>query len=89
MNHLSIYLYKEILIYDITLPDKAMNSKLFLMAVVVIAAFGIVAAAVGPVTIATPAVAQELPPMGDNITGDNMTAGNMTAGNMTASTPTG
>jgi hypothetical protein len=57
-----------------------MNSKLFLMAVAVVAAFGIaVAAAGGPLTIATPAVAQ-------NMTGDNATmmAGNMTAGNTTS-----
>ena len=56
-----------------------MNSKLFLMAVAVVAAFGIAVAAVsGPLTIATPAVAQ-------NMTGDNATmmAGNMTAGNAT------
>jgi hypothetical protein len=60
---------------------KLMNSKLFLMAVVVIAAFGITAA-VGPVTIATPALAQNMTDMGGNMTGGNMTAGNMT-GNMT------
>ena len=59
-----------------------MNSKLFLMAVVVIAAFGITAAVVGPVTIATPALAQNMTE-GGNMTGGNMTAGNMTGGNMT------
>ena len=65
-----------------------MNSKLFLMAVVVIAAFGITAAVVGPVSIATPALAQNMTEggnmtgMGGNLTGGNMTAGNMT-GNMT------
>jgi hypothetical protein len=64
-----------------------MNSKLFLMAVTVVTTFGIVATVVGPVTISTPALAQ-------NMTGDmsgNMTAGNMTAGNMTdmGGTPTG
>jgi hypothetical protein len=56
-----------------------MNSKLFLMAVAVVAAFGVAVAAVGgPLTIATPAVAQ-------NMTGDNATmmAGNMTAGGTT------
>jgi hypothetical protein len=56
-----------------------MNSKLFLMAVAVVAAFGIAVAVVGgPLTIATPAVAQ-------NMTGDNATmmAGNMTAGGTT------
>ena len=58
--------------------DRPMNPKLFLIAVAVVAAFGIAAAAVGPVTIATPAVAQELPPPGDNITGDNMTMGDNT-----------
>jgi hypothetical protein len=64
---------------------KLMNSKLFLMAVVVIAAFGITAAVVGPVTIATPALAQNMTDMGGNMTsmGGNMTGGNMTAGNMT------
>ena len=59
--------------------DRPMNSRLFLMAVAVIAAFGIaVAAVVGPLTITTPAIAQ-------NMTGDNATmmAGNMTAGNTT------
>ena len=59
---------------------KPMNSKLFLMAVAVIAAFGISAAAVvGPVSITTPALAQNMTgDMGGNMTGDNMTAGNMT-----------
>jgi hypothetical protein len=57
-----------------------MNSKLFLMAVAVVAAFGILAAATAsPITIASPAVAQ-------NMTGDNMTAGNMTAMNATYDT---
>jgi hypothetical protein len=62
-----------------------MNSKLFLMAVAVIAAFGIAVAAavVGPLTITTPVVAQNM--KGDNATmmGGNMTAGNMTGGNWT------
>ena len=49
-----------------------MNTKIILAAVAIVAAFGI-AAVVGPVSIATPAVAQ-------NMTGDNMTAG---GGNMT------
>ncbi len=58
-----------------------MNPKLFFMAVALIAAFGIAAAAVGPVTIATPAVAQDNMTMGDNMTGGNMTMGdNMTMG---------
>ena len=48
------------------------------MAVSIVAAFGIAVAAVGPVTVATPALAQ-------NMTGGNMTAmgGNMTGGNWT------
>jgi hypothetical protein len=79
MNHLSIYLYKEILIYSIILFDKPMDSKLFLIAVAIVAAFGIAAAAIGPVSIATPVLAQ-----GNMTMGDNMTAGNMTMGdNMT------
>jgi hypothetical protein len=63
---------------------KPMNSKLFLMAVVVIAAFGITAAVVGPVTMATPALAQNMTE-GGNMTGmgGNLTGGNMTAGNLT------
>jgi hypothetical protein len=61
-----------------------MNTSLFLMAVGVIAAFGIAAAVAGPVTIATPAVAQNMTDMGGNMTGGNMTSGNMTGG-----TPTG
>ena len=49
-----------------------MNSRLFLMAVAVIAAFGLAAAAVvGPVTIATPAVAQNVG--NRNATGRNLT----------------
>jgi hypothetical protein len=44
-----------------------MNSRLFLMAIAVIAAFGIAATVVGPVTIATPVLAQR------NMTGGNMT----------------
>jgi ABC-type enterobactin transport system permease subunit len=53
--------------------EASMNSKRFLMVVVVIAAFGIAVAAIGPVIMATPVVAQ-------NVTGDNAT----TAGNVTA-----
>jgi hypothetical protein len=54
-----------------------MNIKLFLIAVAIVGAFGI-AAIVSPVTLTTPAFAQ-------NITGDNATmmAGNMTSGNAT------
>ena len=62
---------------------RPMNSKLSLMAVAVIVTFGIAAAAVGPVTIATPVLAQNLTDMGANMTGGNMTAGNMTGGNLT------
>ena len=55
----------------------AMNSKILLAAIVIVVAFGI-AAVIGPVTVPTPVVAQ-------NMTGDNMTAmgGNMSGGNMT------
>ena len=62
-----------------------MNTKMILAAVAIVAAFGI-GAVVGPVSIATPVVAQ-------NMTGDNMTGmggGNMTGmggDNMTAPTP--
>ena len=55
-----------------------MNTKLFLIAVAIVAAFGIIAV-VGPATIATPAVAQ-------NMTGDNAT---MMVGNYTAENKTG
>jgi hypothetical protein len=55
-----------------------MNSKLLLMALAVVAAFGILAAATAsPITIVTPAVAQ-------NMTGGNATGGNATAANATA-----
>ena len=56
------------------LYTKPMNTKLFLMAFAVIAAFGISAAVVGPVSMTTPALAH------------NMTAGNMTD---MGGTPTG
>ena len=55
-----------------------MNTGLFLVAIAIVAAFGI-AAIVGPVTITTPLVAQ-------NITGDNAT---MMGGNITADNTTG
>jgi hypothetical protein len=63
---------------------KPMNSKLFLLAVVVVSAFGVTAAVVGPVTMTTPALAQNLTE-GGNMTGmgGNLTGGNMTAGNLT------
>jgi hypothetical protein len=77
--NLSKYLYRENLIYN-TLFIRAMNPKLFLMAVAVIAAFGILATiTVGPISIATPALAQNMTDMG-NMTGGNMTGGNMTSG---------
>ena len=55
-----------------------MNIKLFLMAVAIVAPFGI-AAVIGSISVAAPAVAQ-------NVTGRNATmmAGNMTAGNTIA-----
>ena len=57
------------------------------MAIAVIAAFGITAVVVGPATIATPALAQNMTgDMGGNMTADNMTAGNMTG---MGGTPTG
>jgi hypothetical protein len=55
-----------------------MNTKLFFMVVAIVAAFSI-AGVVGPATIATQAVAQ-------NMTTDNAT---MMAGNMTADNKTG
>jgi hypothetical protein len=62
--------------YILYIRRQTMNTKLFLMTVAVIAAFGI-AAIVGPVTVTTPVAAQ-------NVTGDNATmAGNVTAGNTT------
>jgi ABC-type enterobactin transport system permease subunit len=60
-----------------------MNSRLFFMAVAVIAAFGIAAAIVGPVTIATPALAQNMTGGGNMTMGGNVTGGNMTGGNWT------
>jgi hypothetical protein len=55
----------------------AMNTKILLAAIAIVVAFGI-AAVIGPVTVPTPVVAQ-------NMTSDNMTAmgGNMSSGNMT------
>jgi hypothetical protein len=61
---------------------RRMNSKLFLVALAVVAAFGILAAATAsPLTIATPAVAQNM--TGGNATGGNATAANATAGGWT------
>ena len=62
-----------------------MNTKIILAAVAIVAAFGI-AAVVGSVSIATPAVAQNM--TGDNMTGmtgDNMTG--MGGDNMTGMSP--
>jgi hypothetical protein len=56
-----------------------MNTKIFFMAFAIVAAFGIASTAVvGPVTLTTPAVAQNI--IGDNLT----TAGNVTGINSTA-----
>jgi hypothetical protein len=49
-----------------------MNTKILLAAIAIVVPFGI-AAVIGPVTLSTPVVAQ-------NMTGDNMTGGNMTSG---------
>jgi hypothetical protein len=59
--------------------EETMNTKLFFMAVAIVAAFGIAVAVAGPFTVTTPAMAQ-------NATGDNAT---MMAGNMTADNKTG
>ena len=61
---------------------RLMNIKLFFIAVAIVAVFGIAAIA-GPVTVTSPAAAQEM--TGDNATmmAGNMTAGNMTGGNWT------
>ena len=56
-----------------------MNTKIFFVAIAIVAAFGTAASVVGFATV-TPVVAQ------DNMSmtmGDNMTMGNMTGGNMT------
>ena len=64
---------------------RLMNIKLFLIAVAIVAVFGIaaIAAIAGPVTVTSPAAAQDM--TGDNATmmAGNMTAGNMTGGNWT------
>jgi hypothetical protein len=57
-----------------------MNPKLVLMALTIVAAFGI-AAVVGLVTV-TPVLAQDNMTMGGNMTGGNVTGGNI-GGNMT------
>ena len=60
----------------------AMNTKILLAAIAIVVAFGI-AAVIGPVTVPTPVVAQNM--TGDNMTamGGNMSGGNMSGGNMT------
>ena len=62
---------------------KLMDSRQIFMAVATVVAFGIAVAVVGPVTLITPAVAQNMTG-GGNMTamGGNMT-GNMTSGNWT------
>lgn len=59
-----------------------MNAKILLAVVVIVAAFGI-AAVVGPLTVSTTAVAQNM--TGDNATtmGGNMSTDNKTGGNWT------
>lgn len=56
-----------------------MNTKLFFVAIAIVAAFGTAAAVVGSASV-TPVVAQENMTMTMD---DNMTMGNMTGGNMT------
>jgi hypothetical protein len=61
-----------------------MNTKILLAALAIVAAFGI-AAVIGPVSVATQVVAQNM--TSDNMTamGGNMTGSNMSGGNMTTS----
>jgi hypothetical protein len=54
-----------------------MNTKILLAAITIVVAFGI-AAVIGPVTVPTPVIAQNM--TGDNMTGSNMSGGNMTTG---------
>jgi hypothetical protein len=56
-----------------------MNTKLFLMAVAVVVAFGIAATLVSPPTIATPALAQNMTGGGNMTMGGNATSGNISA----------
>lgn len=59
-----------------------MKSKILLVAIAIVAAFGI--GAVSSLATVTPVLAQENMTMGGNMTGGNMTGGNMTMGdNMT------
>jgi hypothetical protein len=62
----------------------AMNTKILLAAITIVVAFGI-AAIIGPVSVPTPVVAQNMTSdnmtaMGGNMTGSNMSGGNMTSG---------
>ena len=62
----------------------AMNTKILLAAIAIVVAFGI-AAVIGPITVPTPVVAQNMTgdnmtAMGGNISGSNMSGGNMTTG---------
>ena len=59
-----------------------MNTKILLVAIAIVVAFGI-GAVIGPVTVPTPVVAQNM--TSDNMTamGGNMSGGNMSGGNMT------
>jgi hypothetical protein len=64
-----------------------MNTKILLAAIAIVVAFGI-AAVIGPVTVPTPVVAQNMTSdnmtaMGGNMSGGNMSGGNMSGGNMT------
>jgi hypothetical protein len=60
----------------------AMNTKILLATIVIVVTFGI-AAVIGPITVPTPVVAQNM--TGDNMTamGGNMTGSDMSGGNMT------
>jgi hypothetical protein len=59
-----------------------MNTKILLAAIAIVVSFGI-AAVIGPVTVATPVLAQNMTGGNMTILGDNITGGNMSAGNMT------
>jgi hypothetical protein len=61
-----------------------MNTRILLAGIAIVVAFGI-AAGIGPVTVPTPVVAQNMTSdnmtaMGGNMTGSNMSGGNMTSG---------
>lgn len=61
---------------------RLMNIKLFLIAVAIVAVFSIAAIA-GPVTVTSPAAAQDMTGNNTTMMAGNMTAGNMTGGNWT------